>query len=121
MQAAIGISISDNIAIGPLRIYHRAEPQISIGSNLSPDEELARFESARLAALEQIESLYRQALDAAGPKNAAIFQIHQMMLEDDDYLDAVRAVISERGATAEYAVSAIRQQFADTFAAMKDD
>lgn len=121
MLTAIGTSISDNIAIGPLRVYRRAEPTFSASSGLTPAGELVRLESARLAALEQLETLYRHALDAAGPKNAAIFRIHQMMLEDDDYLDAVRTVIHERGATAEYAVAAIRQQFADTFAAMKDD
>lgn len=121
MKTAIGISICDSAAIGPLRVYRRTEPTFSADSNLTPAGELARLEAARLTALEQLETLYRQALEAVGPKNAAIFQIHQMMLEDDDYLDAVRAVVNERGATAEYAVAAIRQRFADTFAAMKDD
>ena len=120
MKTTIGISILNRIAIGPLHIYHRTEPAVSICSSLTCAGELDRFESARLTAMDQLEAIYQQALGAVGSTYAVIFQIHQMMLEDDDYLDAVQTVIEERSATAEYAVATIRQEFAATFAAMEN-
>lgn len=120
MKTTIGISTMNRIAIGPLHIYHRTEPTLSIRSSLTCAGELARFESAQLTAIDQLETIYQQALETVGPTYAVIFQIHQMMLEDDDYLDAVQAIIEERGATAEYAVSAVREELTATFAAMEN-
>ena len=73
--------------------------------NPTPGEEYARFDAARTKAQEQLGALYDKALDEVGEDNAAIFEIHQMMLDDDDYLDAVKGILDTQGATAEYAVS----------------
>ena len=120
MEVATGKSILNGIAIGPLRIYRKAEAQASAGTALSPEEEWERFEAARVQAQEQLGVLYEKALEEVGEDNAAIFEIHQMMLDDDDYLDAVKGILETQGATAEYAVSATGENFSAAFAAMDD-
>lgn len=120
MQVAAGRSILNGIAIGPLRIYKKTETQASQTSGLTPSEEWTRFESACKKAKDQLGSLYDKALAEVGEDNAAIFEIHQMMLEDDDYLDAVKGIIETQGATAEYAVTATGENFSAAFAAMED-
>lgn len=120
MQTAAGNSIVNGIAIGPLRIYRRTEPRISSVSALSPGEEGARFETARRRAQEQLAALYEKALDELGEDSAAIFEIHRMMLEDEDYLDAVKDIIQTQGATAEYAAAAAGDRLAAAFDAMDD-
>ncbi len=120
MQVATGKSILNGIAIGPLRIYRRAAAQTEVSSTLTPQEEWARFDTARVKAQEQLKELYRKALDEVGEDNAAIFEIHQMMLEDEDYLDAVKGILETQGATAEYAVTTTGKNFAAAFAAMDD-
>ena len=120
MQVATGKSILDGIAIGPLRFYHKADTQIVMASRLTPAEELARFAAAQGKAQEQLGALYEKALEEVGEDNAAIFEIHQMMVEDDDYVEAIQSIIETQGATAEYAVSTTGDNFAATFAAMDD-
>ena len=120
MKVATGKSILKGIAIGPLRIYRKKAAEARRASVLSPAEELARFESARREAQEQLGALYDKALDEVGEDNAAIFEIHQMMLDDEDYVDAVKSIIETQGATAEYAVSTTGENFAAAFAAMED-
>lgn len=120
MQVATGKSILNGIAIGPLRIYRKEDTQTVVSSTLAPEEELARFEAARLKAQEQLAALYEKALDEVGEDNAAIFEIHQMMLEDEDYLDAVKGIIETQNATAEYAATTTGDNFAAAFAAMDD-
>ncbi len=120
MQVATGKSILNGIAIGPLRIHKRAEMKIFMTSALTPEKELARFKEARLKAQEQLGKLYEKALEKVGEDNAAIFEIHQMLLDDDDYTDAVKNVIETQNATAEYAVTATGDSFAAAFAALED-
>lgn len=120
MQSATGKSILGGIAIGPLCIYQREESVFSAISSLTPEEELARFEGARLKAMEQLGGLYEKALDEAGEESAAIFEIHRMMLEDGDYLDAVKGVIEGQNATAERAVTIAGENFAAVFEAIED-
>lgn len=120
MQVATGKSILNGIAIGPLRIYKKAETETAVTSSLTPEAEYARFEEARVKAQEQLGNLYEKALDEVGEDNAAIFEIHQMMLDDDDYLEAVKGIIETQNATAEYAVTTTGNNFAETFAAMED-
>ena len=120
MQVATGKSILNGIAIGPLRIYKKAETETAVTSSLTPEEEYARFEEARVKAQEQLGNLYEKALDEVGEDNADIFEIHQMMLDDDDYLEAVKGIIDTQNATAEYAVTTTGNNFAETFAAMED-
>ena len=88
MQTADGNSILKGVAIGPLRIFKRTEAEIAALSTLTPAEEAARFHAARVTAMEQIQTLYDKALGEVGAADAAILVIHQMMLEDEDYLEA---------------------------------
>lgn len=120
MQNAAGKSILNRIAIGTLRIYKKAEIKISAASSLTPEMELARFEAARVKAQEQIGELYKKALTEAGEDNAAIFEVHQMMLDDEDYLEAVKSAIEDQNATAEHAAAAAGDRFAEDFSAMED-
>ena len=120
MQVATGKSILNGIAIGPLRIYKKVEMQTNQTSILTPMEEWERFQTACVKAKEQLASLYDKALNEVGEDNAAIFEIHQMMLEDEDYLDAAKGIIDTQGATAEYAATTTGKNFSAAFAAMED-
>lgn len=120
MQVATGKSILGGIAIGPMRIYRKEDTHLSASSTRTPEEELARFDAAREKAKEQLGVLYEKVLGEVGAENAAIFEIHQIMLDDDDYTDEARDIIRRQGATAEYAANATGEDFAATFAAMED-
>ena len=120
MQVATGTSILNGIAIGPLRLYRKTAAQASAPSSLTPEEEWARFDEARQRAQEQLGTLYQKALEEVGEDNAAIFEVHQMMLEDEDYLDAVKSILDTQHVTAESAVTATGENFAAAFAAMDD-
>ena len=120
MEVATGKSILNGIAIGKLRIYRKAVAASENGAAASPEAEWERFEQARVQAQEQLAALYEKALEEVGEENAAIFEIHQMMLEDEDYLDAVKGILETQNATAEYAVIATGENFSAMFAAMDD-
>ena len=89
-------------------------------AGLSPEEELNRFEAARRGAIDQLEDLYGRALDQAGMEAAAIFRIHQMLLEDPDYQEAVHTSI-RRGEGACQAVQRAGARFTALFSAMEDE
>ena len=118
VKAAAGKSIWDGIAIGRLRWFQKREVQAQSISGLAPEEELERFEQARARAQAQLRSLYESAVGEVGEDNAAIFEIHQMMLEDEDFLDAVKSVIRTQGGSAEHAVQVTGENFTAAFAAM---
>ena len=120
MNVTTGTSIFKGIAIGRLRICRKETAEASPTSTLTPQAEFARFQTAQKAAQEQLGQLYEKALGEVGEDNAAIFEIHQMMLEDEDYVDAVKGILDSQGATAEYAVTATGENFAAAFAAMED-
>lgn len=121
MQVAAGKSILNGIAIGPLRIYKKRETKITAASLLTPEEEYARFDAARVKAREQLAGLYNKALGEADEETAVIFEIHQMVLDDEDYLNAVKSIIDTQGATAEYAVTTAGEHFSAAFAAMDNE
>ena len=120
MQVFTGKSILNGIAIGCVQIYRRIKQEISAASTLTGEQEWARFEAARAKAQEQLSALYEKALAEVGEDNAAIFEVHQMILEDEDYTDAIRDIVKRQNATAEYAVSTTGENFAAMFAAMED-
>ena len=118
MQVVTGKIIQKGIAIGPLRVFHEEKTAATIRSGRTPAEEWGRFEAACERAKEQLVALYDWALEKVGQENAAICEIHQMMLEDEDYLDAIRNTLQAEGSTAEYAVTSAGEHFAGIFAAM---
>ena len=120
MKVATGKSILNGIAIGTIRCLRRPAVQAAVSSTLTPEEERKRFEQARRQAQAQLKALYDNAVSEVGEENAAIFDIHSMMLDHEDYLDAVRCIIDTQGATAEHAVHTTGENFAAAFAAMDD-
>lgn len=120
MKVATGRSILNGIAIGTIRCLRKPAVRVAAVSSLTPEEERKRFELARRQAQAQLKALYESAVGEVGEENAAIFDIHAMMLDDEDYLDAVKFIIDARGATAEHAVHTTGENFAAAFAAMDD-
>ena len=84
MEVATGKSILNGIAIGRLKLYRKEGAASSASAALTPQEEWKRFEAARIQAQEQLVALHEKALAEVGEDNAAIFEIHQMMLDDED-------------------------------------
>ena len=121
MQVCHGKSVFGGIAIGKLWVFAKKEHQIVRVKVQNPEEELARFEKAKEEAVKQLQKLYDKACKEVGEANAAIFEVHQMMLEDDDYNDSVRNIITSQGVNAEYAVAATGDNFSRMFASMDDD
>ena len=85
------------------------------------EQEILRYRQAKQTAMEQLQGLYQKALKEVGEANAAIFEIHQMMLEDDDYNESVENIIRMQQVNAEYAVASTGDNFAQMFSAMDDD
>lgn len=121
MQVATGKSILKGIAIGTMRVHKSADSAVKKDSELTQPEEWKRFLAGVEKAQEQLRELYEKALEEVGEEEAAIFDVHQMMLEDDDFLDGAKNIIATQGATAEYAAQTIGENLAQTFAQMDDE
>lgn len=115
-----GKGVFEGIAIGPIAFYKRSREQIHKRNIEDPKEEIWRFERARTLAMKQLGSLHEKAVLEAGEESAMIFQVHQMMLEDPDYVDAVKDTIRTQSVNAEYAVSVTGENFSRMFASMDD-
>lgn len=121
MQVYSGKSVFRGIAIGKISVYRKNEQQVKRVRTEDTKGELARYEAAKAAAIEQLQELYRKALKEVGEANAAIFEIHQMMLDDGDYNESVENIIETQKVNAEYAVAVTGDNFAQMFRAMDDD
>ena len=116
-----GKSVYSGVAIGRLAIYHKADNQVKREKISDVEAELARFEEARNTAKEQLAGLYEKALKEVGEVNAAIFEVHQMMLDDLDYVESVINMIQSQEVNAEYAVATTGGTLSEVFASMDDD
>ena len=121
MQVYSGKSVFGGIAIGKISVYKKNEQQVKRVRTEDTKGELARYEAAKAAAVEQLQELYQKALKEVGEANAAIFEIHQMMLDDGDYNESVENIIETQKINAEYAVAVTGDNFAQMFRAMDDD
>lgn len=121
MEVYEGKSVFGGIAIGKIRIYKKGQQQVKRIRIQDPDREMERYTQAREAAIAQLGQLYDKAVAEVGQVNAAIFEIHQMMLEDDDYNESVENIIRTQMVNAEYAVAATADNFYQMFAVMEDD
>ena len=121
MQVYSGKSVFGGIAIGKISVYRKNEQQIKRVRTEDTKGELARYEAAKAAVVEQLQELYQKALKEVGEANAAIFEIHQMMLDDGDYNESVENIIETQKVNAEYAVAVTGDNFAQMFRAMDDD
>ena len=121
MQVYNGKSVFGGIAIGKISVYQKGEQQVKRVKITDADAEMERYADEKNAAVEQLQKLYDKALKEVGEANAAIFEIHQMMLDDDDYNESVENIIRTQMVNAEYAVAATADNFAQMFASMDDD
>lgn len=117
----IGNGVCGAVAIGKISLFKRNNIKIESVKVDDKEYELNRFEKAKQSALVQLEEIYNKALAEAGEDNAQIFEIHMMMIEDEDYNDAITDMISSQGFNAEYAVSSASDSFAEIFSSMDGD
>lgn len=116
-----GKSVYKGIAIAPVVVLRQEEQKVRRSRITDPDEEFARVSQAVKEAQKQLQRLYDKAVAEVGEASAAIFEVHQMMLEDEDYLDAVSSMIRTELVNAEYAVAVTGDNFSEMFAGMDDD
>ena len=115
-----GKSVFGGVSIGKLLFYQRNNKVIKRTHIDDVDAEWKRFQEAKDTAVDQLKGLYEKALADVGEANAMIFEIHQMMLEDLDYLESIENIIRTQEVNAEYAVATTSDNFAQMFAAMDD-
>ena len=121
MQELKGKSVFGGIAIGRISVYNKDESTVKRVKIEDTAAEVKRFEEAKETAKEQLQALYEKALVEVGEVNAMIFDVHQMMLDDLDYVEAITHMIENQGINAEYAVATTGDNFSNMFAAMDDD
>lgn len=116
-----GTVANKGIAFGKLSFVKRADIGHEKKEIKNTKAECARFEKARLHAITQLGALYDASLEKLGEQNAVVFQIHQMMLEDPDYVSSIKDVITKEHSNAEYAVTVVAQKFEKQFLEMDND
>jgi phosphoenolpyruvate-protein phosphotransferase (PTS system enzyme I) len=121
MTEYIGKSVYKGTAIGEIRVLKKKDSLVKRVHIDDVEAEVARLEDAKQQTLSQLQSLYEKALQEVGEANAAIFEVHQMMLEDEDYQDAILGMIRNEEVNAEYAVAVTGDNFAEMFANMDDE
>ena len=121
MQCFQGKSVYKGIAMGPVVVLRKNDYQVKRTRSEDAEAEAARVDVALKASQEQLQKLYDKAVKEVGEASAAIFEVHQMMLEDEDYLEAIQNMIRTEQVNAEYAVAVTGDNFAEMFASMDDD
>ena len=120
MLVVKGKSVFSGITMGPLALFHRNTVSTAKRRIKDTDAEVERFQEARLASIEQLKDMYEKAVQKVGEEEAAVFEVHQMMLDDDDYIDNIVTLISQEKINAEAAVEETAQQFSEMFRSMDD-
>ena len=120
MKKFTGKGVYGAIAMGKISVFQKQDTLIQRTSVKDTEAEKARVETAKAAAAEQLQAIYEKALKEVGETNAQIFEIHMMMLEDDDYNESIQNIIDTQKVNAEYAVSITADNFAEMFSAMDD-
>lgn len=115
-----GKSVCNGIAIGKLAVFQRADNTVKRYAVEDTEAEIRRFEEARERAKRQLSELYDRALKEAGQGEAAIFEVHRMLLDDQGFAEAVCSGIRDQGVNAEFAVSLAGEQFSQMFSDMPD-
>ena len=121
MQYFQGKSVYKGIVMGPVAVLRKNDYQVKRTRIEDADAEILRVTGAVEAAKEQLGRLYDKAVQEVGEASAAIFEVHQMLLEDEDYLESIQSMIRTEMVNAEYAAAATGDNFAQMFAAMDDD
>lgn len=121
MKEYKGKSVFGGIAIGRIKVYNKSEQQVKRVHVDDTEHEKKRYYAAVDKAARQLQELYDKAVKEVGEANAAIFEMHQIMLTDDDYKESVENIIDSQHVNAEYAVAQTGDNYADMFAAMEDE
>lgn len=121
MEKYSGKSVYKGTAIGPVRVLKKTESLVKRKHIDDVEAEVDRLDKAKTLAYDQLGALYEKALQEVGESNASIFEVHQMMLEDDDYQDSIRGMIQNEEVNAEYAVAVTGDNFSKMFASMEDE
>ncbi len=121
MEIFRGKSVLQGIAIGKLYVYEKKESSWTKQTVQDVEAEIVRFQKARENAIGELDDLYQDALAQVGEENAMIFDVHKMMLDDLDYVEAIEACIRTDSVNAEYAVTVTGEEFSAMFSAMDDD
>lgn len=121
MEAVRGKSVYGGVAIGRAWVYDKGDSTVKRQHINDTAKEIERFEAAKETAKEQLKNLYEKALKEVGEVNAQIFEVHQMMLDDMDYVESITHMIENQNVNAEYSVAVTSDNFSEMFAAMDDD
>ena len=121
MRRYTGKSVFAGVAIGKVMLYDKGQQQVKRKKVEDTEHEVARYQEACEKAKEELACLYDKALKEVGESGAAIFEIHQMMLDDDDYIESVKNIIETQMVNAEYAVAQTGDNFFQMFSAMDDE
>ena len=121
MMKFTGKSVYKGIVMGPVAVLKNNDEVVKRKKIEDADEEIKRVEEAAAQAAEQLQKLYEKAVKEVGEASAAIFEVHQMMLEDDDYRDAIQNMIRTEMVNAEYATAVTGDNFAEMFSSMDDE
>lgn len=121
MECFKGKSVYKGITVGKISVLKKADYVVKRIKIEDPEAELVRLGHARAQAIAQLQKLYEKAVREVGEASAAIFEVHQMMLEDDDYNESIENIIRSESVNAEYAVASTGDNFAEMFASMDDD
>lgn len=121
MKKYCGKSVFKGIAIGKVHVYEKDDSKVKRVHTEDTDAEKQKFENSRAEAKKQLGELYTKALNEVGQANAMIFEVHQMMVDDLDYIESVVHIIESQKVNAEYAVACTADNFSQMFAAMDDD
>lgn len=116
-----GKSVYKDVCIGEIFVYKKKKKLVKRYKVDNVEEEIKRYQTAGEQAMEELKALYDKALKDVGEVNAAIFEVHQMMLEDLDYVDSIHNIITTNQVNAEYAIATTADNFAAMFEAMDDE
>ena len=116
-----GKSVYKGVVLGPVTVFRPQDQLVKRTKIEDPQSEILRLQEAVVHAQEQLKKLYDKAVKEVGEASAAIFEVHQMMLEDEDYLDAIHNMIQTELVNAEYAAAVTGDNFSQMFADMDDD
>lgn len=120
MKKFNGKGVYGAVAIGKISVFKKPDAAIKRVRVEDTEKEKERVAQAKAAAAEQLRKIYEKALKEVGETNAQIFEIHMMMLEDDDYNESIENIIDSQSVNAEYAVALTADNFAEMFASMDD-
>ena len=121
MKVYEGKSIFKGIAIGKIFFYQKGTQQVKRVKINDVEAEKKRYEAANAKAIEQLEALHAKAVKEVGEANAAVFEVHMMMLEDDDYVSSIRNMIETQQVNAEFAIASTGDNFSEMFSQMDDE